>query len=347
MNIMKIAVLFGGISSERNVSIEGGKAVVEALRSKGHTVVPIDPALGADVEKQKALENMLNDISKFPSIEELAQYSTKDILACTSSSLFDDIDCAFLVLHGPNGEDGLIQAVFELRGIPYTGSGVRGSATAINKVASKIMMESCGILTPEWAIVTREQLEDYNLYTEIRNYLGEDLIVKPCNQGSTIGLTHIVKGNLDDIHNACVKAAELSRLVLVERYIEGREITVAVIGDKAYPIVEIEAEDGMYDYDAKYAGHSTNYICPADLDDNTTEFIQEQALLLHNTLGCQGFTRVDFRLDDEFQPYCLELNTIPGFTTRSLVPMAAKEAGLDFAELCEEIIEIAVNQHSA
>ncbi len=344
---MKIAVLFGGISSERNVSIEGGRAVVEALRSKGHEVVPVDPAFGADIEKQKQLDSMLNDVSKFPTIKELEQYSTKNILDCVSSSIFDDVDCAFIVLHGPNGEDGLIQAAFELRGLPYTGSGVRGSATSINKAASKIIMESTGILNAEWAIVTRDQIEDYNLITDIRNYLGENVIIKPNNQGSTIGLSHVEDGNLDSIQRACAKAAEFSSTILVERFISGREITVAIIGDKAYPIIEIvPPEEALYDYEAKYSSNETQYICPAEIDENTSEFIQEQALRLHHALGCQGFTRVDFLLDDEFQPYCLELNTIPGFTSHSLVPMAAKTAGIEFADLCQMIVDIAIKQHA-
>lgn len=343
---MKIAVLFGGISTERNVSIAGGKAVIDALRSKGHDVVPLDPAYGDDKEKQASLENVLNDISTYPSLEELEQYSRKNILDCINSDLLDGVECIFILLHGPNGEDGLVQAACELRGIPYTGSGVRGSATAINKAASKVIMESAGILTPEWAIVRKEQIGDYDLYTEVRNYLGEDLIVKPCTQGSTIGLTRITSGTLDDIDEACKKAARYGGKIIVERYIEGREITVAIVGDRAYPIVEIVTPDEMYDYDAKYGPAETEYICPAEIDENTSEFIKEQALILHTALGCQGFTRIDYRLDDEFRAHCLELNTIPGFTSRSLVPMAAKAEGLEFAELCEKIVDIAVNNHS-
>ena len=342
---MKIAVLFGGISSERNVSIEGGKAVVEALRKKGHEVIPVDPAFGDDLEKQKSLETMIYDISKFPSNEELAEYDTSNILKCISSSIFDDIDCVFIVLHGKNGEDGLIQATLELRNIPYTGTGVRGSATSINKVATKFLMESSGILSPEWAMVGRDELEDYDLYGEIRNYLGDSLIVKPNDQGSTIGLTHFTSGNLDDLKDACVKATEFSKIALIERFIEGREVTVSIIDDKAYPVIEILPQE-FYDYEAKYTGNSTQYVCPPELDENQCEFIQEIALRLHELLGCQGFTRVDFMLDEDLQPYCLELNTIPGFTSHSLVPMAAKEAGLNFEDLCDTIVNIAIREHA-
>jgi len=341
---MKIAVLFGGISTERTVSIEGGKAVIAALRSKGHQVVPIDPAFGDDIEKQSSLEAMLNDISHFPSLAELSAFQTKNILDCIVSPLFDDIECAFIVLHGANGEDGLLQAALELRGIPYTGSGVRASSTSINKAASKLMMEASGILTPNWAIVKRNNLEDYDLFEKIRSYLGTDIIVKPSNQGSTIGINRVIGGNLDDIKHACEEAAAYSDTVIIENYIEGREITVAIIGERAYPVVEIVAQEGFYDYNAKYAGGTTEYICPADLPEEVADYVQAQALMLNDILGCRGFTRVDFRLDEEFQPFCLEINTIPGFTSRSLVPMSAKAAGLDFPELCELIIDIALKE---
>ncbi|MEI6089628.1 MAG: D-alanine--D-alanine ligase [bacterium] len=341
---MKIAVLCGGISCERNVSYAGGKAVTEALQLKGHEAIPIDPAFGDDLEKQNQLKHILNDISKYPTLEELHQYSTKKIIDCINSSLFDDIECAFIVLHGPNGEDGLVQALLELRKIPYTGSGVRASSTAINKAATKIMMEAGGIMTPPWTIVHKDQLDDLTLFEEIRSYLGENMIVKPSNQGSTFGITHLESGILDEMQEAAQKAAEYSNTILFEKFIEGREITVAIIGGKAYPIVEIIPEGGFYDYDAKYVGGGTVYECPADIDENVAEFTQEQALHLNNLLGCQGFTRADFRLDEDLQAYCLEINTIPGFTSRSLVPMAAKEEGIEFPELCQMIIDIAMKR---
>jgi D-alanine-D-alanine ligase len=341
---MKIAVLCGGISSERNVSYAGGKAVVEALLSLGHEVIPIDPAFGDDFEKQNELKNFLNDISQFPTLDELHKYSTKKIIDCINSSLFDDIECAFIVLHGPNGEDGLVQALLELRKIPYTGSGVRASSTAINKAATKIMMEAGGISTPPWTIIHKDQIDDLSLFQEIRDYLGDDIIIKPSNQGSTFGITHLESGILDEMQDAARKAAEYSATILFEKFIEGREITVAIINGKAYPIVEIIPENGFYDYDAKYVGGGTIYQCPADMDENVAYFTQEQALHLNNLLGCQGFTRVDFSLDDELQPYCLEINTIPGFTSRSLVPMAAKEEGIEFPELCQIIVDIAMKR---
>lgn len=341
---MKIAVLCGGISSERNVSLAGGKSVVEALQILGHEAIPIDPAYGDDFEKQNDLKHLLNDISKFPSLDELHKYSTKKIIDCINSSLFDDIECAFIVLHGPNGEDGLVQALLELRKIPYTGSGVRASSTAINKAATKIMMEAGGILTPPWTVIHKDQMDDLTIFEEIRSYLGENLIVKPSNQGSTIGITHLESGILDDMQEAARKASEYSATVLFEKFIEGREITVAIIAGKAYPIVEIIPESGFYDYEAKYVGGGTIYKCPADIDENVTDFTKEQALHLNNLLGCQGFTRVDFRLDEDFQAHCLEINTIPGFTTRSLVPMAAKKEGIEFPELCQIIIDIAMKR---
>lgn len=341
---MKIAVLCGGISPERTVSYAGGKSVFTALEQLGHDVVVIDPAFGDNYEKQAELKQVLNDITKYPSLEELGKFSTKNIIDCINSKLFDDVECAFIVLHGPNGEDGLIQALLELRGIPYTGSGVRASSTSINKAASKIMMEAGGILTPAWTVLNKDQLDDLSIFEEIRSYIGQDIIIKPSNQGSTIGITHLTSGILDEMQEAAKLAAKYSSTVLFEKFIEGREITVAIIAGKAYPIVEIIPEGGFYDYDAKYVGGGTIYECPAEIDENTTEFIQQQALHLNNILGCKGFTRVDFRLDDEYQAFCLEINTIPGFTSRSLVPMAAKQEGIEFAELCQMIIDIALQK---
>jgi D-alanine-D-alanine ligase len=341
---MKIAVLLGGISSERNVSYAGGKAVIDALRGEGHTVVPIDPAFGNDLDKQAEIENTLNDISKFPTLEDLSAYPQRNIIDCINSTLFDDIECAFIVLHGPNGEDGMIQAVLELRGIPYTGSGIRASATAINKSATKLIMEASGVPTPEWAIIKRDDLDNFNLYENIIAYLGNDVIVKPSNQGSTIGISRVSTGNVEDMYDACKLAAKYTDTVLIEKYISGREITVTIINNKAYPVIEIQAETGFYDYDAKYAGGETQYICPADIPSEVAEAVQQQALLLNDVLGCRGFIRIDFRLDNDMQAFCLEVNTIPGFTSRSLVPMAAKAEGIEFPELCEAIIDIALDE---
>ncbi|MGE5478840.1 MAG: D-alanine--D-alanine ligase [Chloroflexota bacterium] len=337
---MKIAVLFGGISTERNVSINGGRAVCEALRSLGHEVVPVDPAFGVDLERSA---NELISMEAYPSLEELAQFSPRNIINCINSDVFDDVDLAFLVLHGKWGEDGTIQALLELRGIPYTGSDVKSSSVSIDKVASKILFSAAGIQTPPWAVVRAPDAENIDLLKDIRTDLGPKLVVKPNDQGSTIGLTIIKNGNLDDLADAVRLAAKYSREVVIEEFIEGRELTVGIVGDTMLPVIEIIAEGGFYDYEHKYTKGRTEYVCPAEIEEDIAEFTQNLAHAAHRVLGCAGFSRVDFRLDSEGVPYCLEINTIPGFTATSLVPKAAAQIGIEFPELCEKIVELSLD----
>lgn len=339
---MKIAVLFGGISTERNVSISSGKAVVEALNNLGYEVLPIDPAFGADSLVRS--EAQLTDISAIPSEDELKLFSPKNLIECVNSTVFDNVDLVFNVMHGKWGEDGRIQSLLEMRGIKYTGSGVKASALAMDKIASKMVMNSAGILTPAWYVVRKNDLIDLELAKEIRKDLGGELCIKPNNQGSTIGITVINDGNLDDIENGIHTALKYSDTVVVEEFIHGREITSAVVGTDTYPIVEIIPDSGFYGYEEKYVKGHTEYECPADIDEGIAEFTQNMSLLLHQVVGCAGFTRSDFRLDDEGQPYCLEINTVPGFTATSLVPKAAKAAGIEFEELCKNIINLALEK---
>lgn len=336
---MNIAVLFGGISTERNVSVAGGKAVIEALRSKGHNVLPVDPAFGADYRKS---EDVIANPSEYPDFEELKQYDPKKIIECINSDAFNDVDVAFIVLHGKYGEDGRIQSLLEIRGIPYTGSGVKASAIGIDKNASKMLFMAAGIPTPPWVVIRPADYENYDYFKEIRDELGDKLVIKPNNQGSSIGVSIVEDGNLDDISKGIAAASKYSKLVLVERFIEGREITVGVIGEEALPVIEIVPEEGFYDYKHKYSKGHTNYECPADLSDDIAEFAQSLAVSSFISLGCSGFARADFRLNEDGQPMLMEINTIPGFTSTSLVPMAAGEVGIEFPDLCEKIIQLAL-----
>lgn len=336
---MNIAVIFGGISTERNVSIAGGKSVIEALKSKGHNVIPIDPAFGADIY---LAEEALIDLSKFPTIEELSQMSTKKYIDAVQSSIFDTVDVAFIVLHGKNGEDGLIQALLELRGIPYTGSGVKASALAMDKLASKNLFAAAGLLTPPWMIIRKNEFEDEKIIKEIRKELGPKIVIKPNDQGSSVGVSIILDGNLDAIKSGLQSGFTYSDILVVEQFIEGREITVGILGENALPVIEIIPKDEFYDYKHKYTKGNTEYVCPAEIPEDIAEFAQSMALICSNVIGASGFSRADFRLSEEGEPYLLELNTIPGFTSTSLVPMAAGKIGLEFPELCEEIIRIAL-----
>lgn len=341
---MRIAVIFGGISTERNVSISGGRAVVDALRSLGYDVVPVDPAYGKDGHLKA--EEQINNINHFPTIDELKKFSPKAIIDCINSEIFDNIDCAFIVLHGKYGEDGIIQSLLELRGIPYTGSGVKANAIAIDKATTKNLMLVAGVPVPPGMLVSPEIARNYDVLREIRNELGSQLVIKPNDQGSTIGLTIVQDGNLDDISNGITEAGKYCNDILIEQYIPGREITVGIVGDMALPVIEIIPESGFYDYEHKYTKGKTQYICPAEIDENIAEFAKGLALTAHNVIGCSGFSRSDFRLNDDGQPIFIEINTIPGFTATSLVPKAAKQLGIEFPELCDRIIKLALEKHS-
>jgi len=331
---MNIAVVMGGISTERNISIIGGKSVVDALRSLGHNVIPIDPAFGKDYQKA---EDLIIDVSKPVSIEELSAFHPRSYLEMMELPLWNSIDIAFIVLHGKYGEDGLIQSLFEFKKIPYTGSNPKTCAVAMDKIFTKNMLTAYGILTPKWIPIDAQSIDNDDLIKEIRKELGNKIVVKPNDQGSSIGITIVKSGNLDDIYFALKEAAKYSDRILVEEFIDGREITCGLIEGEALPLIEIVPKDDFYNYTTKYIKGNSNYICPAELSENVTEFIRSVSEMCYNILGVNSFCRIDYRLTQENEPYFLELNPIPGFTSTSLVPMAAREIGIEFPELCERL----------
>ena len=271
-----VAVLFGGISPERNVSIAGGRAVVKALEGKGYDVIPVDPAYGAEgVVKGTELINS----DDFPPIDEYKTFDTKSILDCIQSEIFDSINVAFLVLHGHNGEDGKVQSLLQLRGIPYTGSGIKASSIAIDKIASKMLFAAAGILSPEWTPVKEKDYDNYEFYEDIRGELGKHIVIKPNDQGSTFGISIVDSGNLDDMMEAVKKAAKYSDNVLIEKYIAGKEITIGIVGEDILPAIEIVPEEGFYDYEHKYTKGKTEYLCPADITEDVEGFTQDMAHL--------------------------------------------------------------------
>ncbi len=340
---MNVAVLYGGISPERNVSISSAKSVIPALMELGYNVKPIDPAYGSN--GLRTIDE-LNGIDEFPTIEELEKLNPKRILECFNSELFDDVDVAFIVMHGKYGEDGIVQALLELRGIPYIGSNVKASSLAMDKASSKMLFGAAGLPTPHWTVMSHKDFGNYEMIEEIRHELGEELVIKPNDQGSTIGITIVNNGNLDDIHQGVIEAGKYSDHIIIEKYIEGRELTVGILDGEPLPVIEIVPESGFYDYKHKYTKGHTEYICPAELTEDITHFTQGLAQTAYLALGCSGFGRVDFRLNEDGQPFILEVNTIPGFTSTSLVPKAAKELGIEFPELCRKLIEIAVNKNN-
>ena len=304
----KVGVLFGGRSAEREVSLMSGGGVLKALQSKGVNAHPFDPA-------QRG-------------IAELAA---------------EKFDRVFIALHGRYGEDGTLQGVLEQLGIPYTGSGVMASSIGMDKVMTKRIWMNHGLPTPRFTVLDAKNATPEELRL-VPDDLGLPLMLKAPHEGSTIGISKVA--GYSDMQPGFDLCAKYDEVVLAEEFISGRELTVPVLGKgrdaRALPIVEIRAPEGNYDYQNKYFSDDTKYLCPAPLDDALTTRIQSLAVRAFNAVGCKGWARVDFMLraaDNE--PFLLEINTSPGMTGHSLVPMAAKAAGVSYEDLCVEILRMA------
>lgn len=328
---INVALLVGGTSPEREVSKASGKSVLKALRDLGYKVKVIDPAYGLVQPKEEY---------QFFEEKDYSEISNRNQLEAINSTLFDGIDVVFIGLHGKWGEDGTLQSLLEMRGIKYTGSKVLSSALAMNKCMSKIMFQHFDVSTPKWFLVNANEV-DYNLIKEkIKKFFGYPCVIKPNDQGSTIGLT-ICRGEIE-LNEAIVKAFQYSSTVLIEEYIVGRELTVGIIGKQALPVLEIKPLDGFYDYEHKYTSGKTEYIVPAQIPPKVAEHLQHQALLAFNSVACETYARIDFRLTKDYKSYCLEVNTLPGMTNLSLVPKMAAAAGISFEELIDKIIKYAL-----
>ncbi|MGM0369226.1 MAG: D-alanine--D-alanine ligase [Bacillota bacterium] len=305
-----IAVIRGGKSAERDISLKTGKAILTALQSKGYDVVDIDPK-----------QNLHQQLAE------------------------NDIDLAFIALHGRYGEDGTIQGFLELEEIPFTGSGVLGSALAMDKVSSKRIFKEMGIQTPDFMVLEKETYQDdwSELKASIKEELSFPIVVKPALEGSSLGLS-ITESEADLL--ADVKQAfKYDEQVLIEDYIPGQEITVGLLGTdelQALPVIEIKPKDGVYDFDAKYTKGATEFVIPAELEETTYDQAQSLALQAHKALNCSGVSRVDLRVAPSGEAYVLEVNTIPGMTETSLLPQAAAEFGIDFPELVEQILKLSI-----
>jgi D-alanine-D-alanine ligase len=327
---MKVVLLMGGRSSEREISFRTGQGVARALRNLGHEVVALDAANGRTLAAGEE-----SNAGALPESER--GLPAVSIQAVSSAQAVEDADVVFIALHGGAGENGTVQALLELAGKPYTGSGVMASAVAMNKAMSKRVFEREGILTPRWQLVSASDVEPVIDADALGGY---PLIVKPNEEGSTVGLTVVTAPG--DLPDALQLAFDYGHEVLVEEYIPGRELTVAVIGDEPLPIVEIEPGSGHYDYEAKYTAGRSRYFCPADLPESQAAHIRELGARAARVLGCRGVSRTDFRLSPTGQPFCLEVNTIPGMTPTSLVPMAAKAQGMSYDQLTQKMIELAL-----
>ena len=299
MNFAKVAVLMGGKSAEREVSLKSGSMVLAALRKKGVDAHPFDP-------KERALEDLMRE--KFSRI--------------------------FIALHGRFGEDGTVQGVLEWLGIPYTGSGVLASALAMDKVRTKRLWAAEGLPTAPHEILTRE--------TDLRGVakrLGTPLFVKPASEGSSVGMSKVRKAA--DLEEAYALAVNYDPVVIAEKFIDGPELTVAIVGERVLPIIRIETPREFYDYEAKYIANDTRYLIPCGVPPKKEKELQALSLKAFRALGCRGWGRVDLMLNQRGKPFLLEVNTSPGMTDHSLVPMAARAVGIPYEELCVKILESA------
>jgi len=298
----KVALLLGGQSAEREVSLKSGGAVLAALVRQGVDVHALDPTEAGTLERLRT----------------------------------GGFDRVFIILHGRGGEDGQIQGVLESIGLPYTGSGVLGSALGMDKYRCKLLWQGCGLPTADFALMAEEA------DLEKAGALGFPLMIKPAHEGSSIGMARA--NNAEELATAWRAAAEYDSQVLAERWITGPEYTCAVLDGEALPIIELETPHAFYDYDAKYFADTTSYICPCGLPDADELRFRAMCVDAFEAVGASGWGRVDFMLDEKGQPYLLEVNTVPGMTDHSLVPMAAKVRGLDFDALVWRILETSLER---
>lgn len=300
----KIAVLYGGNSAEREVSLNSGQAIANGLEQAGFDVVLID--------------------TKFVSLTDL---------------LSKKIDRVFIALHGRGGEDGCLQGALEYMGIPYTGSNVLGSSLSMDKVRSKQIFKACDLPTAPFAVVDKNDFEDLSLKT-ILTELGGRVMVKPANEGSSIGMAQAQ--TIEQLRNALIEAFGFDQQVLLEAWIDGPEYTVAILGDKALPAIHMATPREFYDYEAKYQSTSTQYHCPCGLSEQDENELKALSVKAFNATGAQGWGRVDIMRNNKGEWQLLEVNTVPGMTETSLVPKAAKVYGLNFSELVTQILLLSI-----
>ena len=334
---MKITVLMGGTSSERNVSLASGIRIVQALRTRGHDVTPMDPARGVISAAEERELSMGKVGAEPPSLEALSKFAEGTFLPnLTGMKEIREADVVFLALHGGQGEDGTLQALLDMAHVKYTGSGHLSSALAMDKDLSKKLFRMDDVKTADWlmAPVTTEQVE---------GMLGLPVIVKPSKQGSTVGLSLVKKR--EEIATAIEEASKYDDEVMVEAFIPGRELTVGILGDIALPVGEIFPKHEIYDYECKYQPGMAVEEFPAKISPEQTKRAQDFARRAFDALKLRGCARIDFRMAEDGEMYCLEANTLPGMTQTSLIPQAAAAAGIDFPALCERIVRLALEAH--
>ncbi|MBI1966561.1 MAG: D-alanine--D-alanine ligase [Gemmatimonadetes bacterium] len=335
---MRVTVLTGGATAERAVAFAGAAQVVAALRGRGHEVYVVDTAGGLLTRADEA-QALAPAVGKTPPSTAELETRERQMLSEELASLpvVQGADVLFLALHGGTGEGGILQALLDVIGVPYTGSGPLASALAMDKDVSKQLFRAAGVPVPAWflAPVTPE---------DVTAALGWPVIVKPSKQGSTVGLTLVKKP--EGLEAAVRLAAQYDDEVMAEQFIPGRELTVGVLGDVPLPVGEIIPKHELFDYECKYTPGMSEETFPAKLAPKLARQLQEYALLAHRALKLGGYSRIDFRLSLDGDIFCLEANTLPGMTGTSLLPQAARAAGIEFPELCERICQLARNKRS-
>jgi D-alanine-D-alanine ligase len=338
---LKIVVLAGGTSPERNVSLASGDAVGQALVNAGHEVVKVDPVfpneiLGGDVAF------LVGEVGERPPEIHRPHLEPAQVHDLLSTLTSENPDVVFPILHGGWGENGELQALLQLNGFRYVGSEPRASAVAMHKPTSKRLFQWKGIPTTDWLDFLRNSSPSWEKACHmVQEQIGYPAVFKPANGGSTIGLTRV--SDESGVKEALEAIFALEDDAMVEPWIEGRELTVSIVADEALPVIEIKPHEGYYDYLNKYTHGQTDYICPADLPHQTTAQLAQHAEDAFAIIGCRHFARVDFLATQSGEAYCLEVNTLPGMTSTSLVPKAAKAIGLSFPELADKLVRIALH----
>ncbi|HEY6159068.1 MAG TPA: D-alanine--D-alanine ligase [Gemmatimonadales bacterium] len=331
----RVTVLTGGASAERAVAFAGAAQIVEALRGRGHSVTAVDTVTGllGPADERRLLTTAVG--REPPAVAELDERE-RAMLSNGLASLpaVRDAEVLFLCLHAGRGEGGTLQAVLDVIGVPYTGSGALGSALAMDKDLAKRLFRAAGVPVPAWFMVPPPVAPE-----DVTTALGWPVIVKPSKMGSSVGMSLVPNGEGLDAAVRLARAYDAE--VMAEQFVPGRELTVGVLGDVPLPVGEIIPKHALFDYECKYTPGMSEEIFPAKLDTTLARQLQELALTAHRALKLGGYSRVDFRLSPEGDIFCLEANTLPGMTRTSLLPQAARAAGIEFPELCERICRLA------
>jgi len=325
---MTVGLLLGGASPERAVSKHSAKGVLHALRKLDYNVVLIDPAYGINQPKNE--EEYFADCDCSP-------ISPSNYIEAVNSPLFQNVDVVFNALHGSWGEDGTIQSLLEFKKIPYTGSGILASAASMDKHITKSIIKHGGVSTADWLMIEKKEYNFIELTKELDAKFTFPIVTKPNDQGSAIGLS--ICKTIEELEEGIALAFQFSKKILLEQYIDGYEVTVGIIDEQVLPVLEIKPKHFYYDYECKYTDGMSEYEVPAKFPDDVCDLLKSQSLLAYNSVGCKNYGRIDFRLDKKYTPYCLEINTLPGLTSTSLLPKAAKAIGISFEDLIDRIVQ--------